>query len=156
MDYNILFVHCISSLTFYRTACIIYGCSWREVMPRYENYFVVEFRFPVMVEDVSTVAEAISKANRICERVHGFKPKNWFARIFEYSTREKSPGLAKEYFYNPNSSTYREITKNIKFFTELDAKGISVDDVFDYESYIGKVAIDEEVKVVLKQDEQES
>jgi hypothetical protein len=125
-------------------------------MPRYENYFVVEFRFPVMVEDVSTVAEAISKANRICERVHGFKPKNWFARIFEYSTREKSPGLAKEYFYNPNSSTYREITKNIKFFTELDAKGISVDDVFDYESYIGKVAIDEEVKVILKQDEQES
>ena len=109
-----------------------------------------------MVEDVSTVAEAISKANRICERVHGFKPKNWFARIFEYSTREKNPGLAKEYFYNPNSSTYREITKNIKFFTELDAKGISVDDVFDYESYISKVAIDEEVKVILKQDEQES
>ena len=125
-------------------------------MPRYENYFVVEFRFPVMVEDVSTVAEAVSKANRICERVHGFKPTNWFARIFEYSTREKNPGLAKEYFYNPNSSTYREITKNIKFFSELDGKGISVDDVFDYESYISKVAIDEEVKVILKQDEQES
>jgi len=54
-------------------------------MPRYENYFIVEYRFPVIVEDVSTAAEAVSKANRICERVHGFKPSNWFARIFEYT-----------------------------------------------------------------------
>lgn len=125
-------------------------------MPRYENYFVVEFRFPVIIEDTSTVAEAISKANRICERVHGFKPTNWFARIFEYSTRDKSPGMSKEYFYNPNSSTYREVTKNIKFFKELNDKNISVDDVFDYESYIGKIAIDDEVKVIIKKDEQQS
>ena len=125
-------------------------------MPRYENYCVVEFRFPVMIEDTSTVAEAISKANRICERVHGFKPTNWFARIFEYSTRDKSPGMSKEYFYNPNSSTYREVTKNIKFFKELDDKNISVDDVFDYESYIGKIAIDDEIKVIIKKDEQQS
>lgn len=116
-------------------------------MPKYENYFVVEFRFPVTVEDVSTVAEAVSKANRICERVHGFKPTNWFARIFEYSTRQKEPGLAKEYFYNPNSSTYREITKNVKFFNDLAEKGLSVEDVFDYESLISKIAIDEEIKI---------
>jgi hypothetical protein len=125
-------------------------------MPRYENYFIVEFRFPVMIEDTSTVAEAISKANRICERVHGFKPTNWFARIFEYSTRDKSPGMSKEYFYNPNSSTYREVSKNIKFFKELDDKNISVDDVFDYESYISKIAIDDEIKVIIKKDEQQS
>lgn len=116
-------------------------------MPRYENYFVVEFRYAVIVEDVSTVTEAVSKANRICERVHGFKPNNWFARIFEYSTKQKSPGLAKEYFYNPNSSTYREITKNIGFFNDLDSKGLSVDDVFDYEKFISKAAIDEEIKI---------
>lgn len=122
-------------------------------MPRYENYFVVEFRFPVVVEDVSSVAEAMSKANRICERVHGFKPNNWFARIFEYSTKQKEPGLAKEYFYNPNSSTYREITKNIGFFNDLDSKGLSIEDVFDYESLISKVAIDEEVKIVIKENE---
>ena len=125
-------------------------------MPRYENYFIVEFRFPVMIEDTSTVAEAISKANRICERVHGFKPTNWFARIFEYSTRDKSPGMSKEYFYNPNSSTYREVSKNIKFFKELDDKNISVDDVFDYESYISKIAIDDEIKEIIKKDEQQS
>lgn len=122
-------------------------------MPKFENYFVVEFRFPVIVEDVSTVAEAVSKANRICERVHGFKPTNWFARIFEYSTRQKNPGLAKEYFYNPNSSTYREITKNIKFFNDLNEKGLSIEDVFDYESLISKVAIDEEIKVNREKDE---
>lgn len=116
-------------------------------MPRYENYFIVEFRFPVVVEDVLTPAEAVSKANRICERVHGFKPTNWFARIFEYSTRQKQPGLAKEYFYNPNSSTYREITKNIKFFNDLNEKGLSVEDVFDYETLISKVAISEEIKI---------
>lgn len=124
-------------------------------MPRYENYFVVEFRFPVIVEDVSTVAEAMSKANRICERVHGFKPNNWFARIFEYSTRQKEPGLAKEYFYNPNSTTYREITKNIEFFSNLHHKGLSVEDVFDYESYISKVAISDEVKIVIKNENEE-
>lgn len=122
-------------------------------MPRYENYFVVEFRFPVIVEDVSSPAEAVSKANRICERVHGFKPTNWFARIFEYSTRQKQPGLAKEYFYNPNSSTYREITKNIKFFNDLNELGMSPEDVFDYESLISKVAISEEFKVEKIKDE---
>lgn len=116
-------------------------------MPRFENYFVVEFRFPVIVEDVSTVAEAVSKANRICERVHGFKPNNWFARIFEYSTNQKSPGLAKEYFYNPNSSTYREIKKNIDLFNDLTKKGYSVEDIFDYEKFIGMASIDEEVKI---------
>lgn len=122
-------------------------------MPKYENYFIVEFRFPVIIEDVSTPAEAVSKANRICERVHGFKPNNWFARIFEYSTRQKQPGLAKEYFYNPNSSTYREITKNIKFFNDLNEKGLSPDDVFDYESFISKVAISEEFKIKEVKDE---
>jgi hypothetical protein len=116
-------------------------------MPRFENYFVVEFRFPVIVEDVSTVAEAVSKANRICERVHGFKPTNWFARIFEYSTGQKNPGLAKEYFYNPNSSTYREIKKNVNFFNDLVKKGLTVEDVFDYEKFIGMTSIDEEVKI---------
>ena len=116
-------------------------------MPRYENYFIVEFRFPVIVEDVSTPAEAVSKANRICERVHGFKPTNWFARIFEYTVKQKDPGVAKEYFYNPNSSTYREIKKNIDFFNDLNSKGLSVEDVFDYEKFISKVAIDEEVKI---------
>lgn len=122
-------------------------------MPRYENYFVVEFRFPVVVEDVSTVAEAMSKANRICERVHGFKPTNWFARIFEYSTRQKEPGLAKEYFYNPNSSTYREISKNVGFFNDLHSRGLSVEDVFNYETLISKVAIDEEIKIIVKDEE---
>lgn len=107
----------------------------------------MEFRYPVIVEDVATVAEAVSKANRICERVHGFKPNNWFARIFEYSTGQKNPGLAKEYFYNPNSVSYREITKNIGFFNDLDSKGLSVDDVFDYEKFIGKTAIDEEIRI---------
>jgi hypothetical protein len=116
-------------------------------MPKFENYFVVEFRYPVIVEDVSTVAEAVSKANRICERVHGFKPKNWFARIFEYSTKHQSPGLSKEYFYNPNSSTYREIKKNIDLFNDLNDQNLSVEDIFDYEVFISKVSIDEEVKI---------
>ena len=116
-------------------------------MPKFENYFVVEFRYPVMVENVSTVAEAVSKANRICERVHGFKPKNWFARIFEYSTKNQSPGLAREYFYNPNSSTYREIKKNVELFNDLNGRNLSVDDIFDYEVFISKVSIDEEIKI---------
>ena len=34
-------------------------------MPKFENYFIVEYRYPVKVEDVSTVQEAMSKSNRI-------------------------------------------------------------------------------------------
>lgn len=116
-------------------------------MPKYENYYVVEFRFPILIEDVGTVPEAVSKANRVCERIFGFKPTNWFARIFEYSVRSKSPGLSKEYFYNPNSSTYREIQKNIKFFNELNENNITVDDLLDYESLISKVSIGDEFKI---------
>jgi len=122
-------------------------------MPKYENYFVVEFRFPVIIEDVSSVAEAVSKGDRICERVHGFKPTNWFARIFEYSTRSKSPGLSKEYFYNPNSSTYREIVKNINLFNELNHHNLSIEDLHDYETLISKVSIGDEYKIDINKNE---
>ena len=73
-------------------------------MPKFDNYYIVEYRYAIRIDDTSTVMEAVSKANRICERQHGFKPDNWFARIFEYTVGEKVAGHIKEYFYNPNSS----------------------------------------------------
>ena len=121
-------------------------------MPKFENYFVVEYRYPVKVEDVSTVQAAMSKANRICERMFGFKPDNWFARIFEYSTRQKDPGLVKEYFYNPNSLTYREITKNFGYFTQLLADGKTPDDVVNYEEVFGRLESSGEVKIIYKEE----
>jgi len=99
-------------------------------VPKYGDYFIVEFRLPIRVDSVTTVQEAATYANRICENLYGFKPDNWYARIFQYSTQSRGEeiGHIKEYFYNPNSSSYREITKNIAYFNELAHKGLSPDD----------------------------
>lgn len=115
-------------------------------MPKFDNYFVVEFRIPIRVDDSSSVHEAISKANRICQRQHGFKPDNWYARVFEYTTGEDVAGPFKEYFYNPYSATYREITKNHGYHNDMIKAGLSPEDGFDYKSVSDKLGIDEEVK----------
>jgi hypothetical protein len=96
-------------------------------MPKYGNYFVVEFRFPVKIDSVTTVQEAVSRAKQTCESEFGFKPENWNARIFEYSTDDLQAGHVKEYFYNPHSSTYREITKNVAYFSDLVKRGESLE-----------------------------
>lgn len=100
-------------------------------MPKFDSYYIVEYRYPITIEDTSTVMEAMSKANRICERLHGFKPDNWYARIFEYTVGEKTSGHVKEYFYNPNSATSREITKNISYHNDLVAKGEAPASIID-------------------------
>lgn len=97
-------------------------------MPKFNKYFVVEFRYPIKVDNVSSVQEAVSLAAQICEKELGVKPKNWFSRIFEYSTEKNEEGHVKEYFYNPNSSSYREITKNILYFNELVEKGLTIEE----------------------------
>lgn len=107
-------------------------------MPKYQKYYVVEFRYPIKVENTDGISHVVSKAARICERIFGFRPENWFARIFEYETGEGKPGVSKEYFYNPNNSTYREIHKNIGYHDDMVKKGISPEDISDYESIKGE------------------
>jgi hypothetical protein len=87
-------------------------------MPKFDQYYIVEFRLPVKVDSVSTVQEALSRAKQICENQFNFRPENWNARIFEYNT-----GI------NPNSSAFREIQKNIAYFNDLVEKGMSIDDI---------------------------
>ena len=91
-------------------------------MPKFDQYYIVEFRMPIKVESVSSVQEAVSRAKQMCENQFGFKPDNWNARVFEYSTGINITGHVKEYFYNPNSSHYREITKNMEYFNDLVKK----------------------------------
>jgi len=107
-------------------------------MPKFDNYYIVEYRYAIRIDDTATVMEAVSKANRICERQYGFKPDNWFARIFEYTVGEKVAGHIKEYFYNPNSSSFREITKNISYHNDLVSKGIIPEDVIEVNNEIIK------------------
>jgi hypothetical protein len=98
-------------------------------MPKFDQYYIVEFRLPVKVDSVSTVQEALSRAKQICENQFNFRPENWNARIFEYNTGINEVGHVKEYFYNPNSSAFREIQKNIAYFNDLVEKGMSIDDI---------------------------
>jgi len=93
-------------------------------MPKFRKYYVVEYRIPIEIEDADSIQKAASMAKRICERQYGFNPDNWYARIFEYSSGENQDGVVSEYFYNPNSSNFREITKNIGYHKELIEKGI--------------------------------
>lgn len=113
-------------------------------MPKFNNYYVVEFRYPVEVHEAEGVSQAVSKAMRMCERVWGFKPDGWHARIFEYRTGEATVGLSREYFYNPNSHSYREIIKNIAYHQDMVDKGLTPDDIADYDNLISKVSISEE------------
>lgn len=96
-------------------------------MPKFDNYYVVEFRLPIKIDTANSVQEAVSIASQVCENQYGVKLENWYARIFEYTSGESILGYIKEYFYNPNSSTFREIKKNIEYFTDLAQKGLSPD-----------------------------
>jgi hypothetical protein len=92
-------------------------------MPRHNEFFVVEYRYPIKIDSVSSVQEAVSMASQAFMNLYGFKPENWNARVFKYSTDSTIAGHVEEYFYNPNSATYREITKNVQYHSDLVAKG---------------------------------
>jgi hypothetical protein len=93
-------------------------------MPKYTKFYVVEYRIPIEVRDVDSVQEAVSRARKIIQRTYDISPDPWFARIFEYSDDYDNVGPIKEFFYNPNSSTPREIMKNLAYHRELIEKGI--------------------------------
>jgi len=112
-------------------------------MPKFDNYYIVEFRIPIRVDDADSVMSAVSIANRICERQHGFKPLNWFARVFEYTIGEKTVGHIREYFYNPNSATSREIEKNIGYHNDLIKNGDVPSDIIDLNTKMISEEIDE-------------
>lgn len=98
-------------------------------MPKHNEYFIVEYRFPIKIDSVNGVQEAISMASQVFQNQYGFKPENWNARIFQYSTDSNTSGYAKEFFYNPNSATFREITKNIAYHADLVQKGLTPEDI---------------------------
>lgn len=92
-------------------------------MPKHNEYFIVEYRFPIKIDSVNGIQEAVSMAAQVFQNQYGFKPENWNARIFQYSTDANVSGYVKEHFYNPNSATFREITKNIAYHADLIEKG---------------------------------
>jgi hypothetical protein len=98
-------------------------------LPKHKEYFIVEYRFPIKIDSVNSVQEAMSMASQAFQNQYGFKPDNWNARIFQYSTDSNNPGYVKEFFYNPNSATSREIKKNIAYHEDLVAKGITPEDI---------------------------
>jgi hypothetical protein len=85
-------------------------------MGAFEDYYIVEYRYAVKVPinkgNRNSVPAAVSTANSICERIHGFRPSNWFARIFKYSTKDGVIGVEEEYFYNPHGATVRTVDGN--------------------------------------------
>ena len=92
-------------------------------MPKHNEYFIVEYRFPIKIDSVNGIQEAVSMAAQVFQNQYGFKPENWNARIFQYSTDANVSGYVKEHFYNPNSAPFREITKNIAYHADLIEKG---------------------------------
>jgi hypothetical protein len=85
-------------------------------MGAFEDYYIVEYRYAVRVplngSNRNSIPTAVSTANSICERVHGFRPSNWFARIFKYTSKDGVPGLEEEFFYNPHGASVRKVDAN--------------------------------------------
>ena len=85
-------------------------------MSAFEDFYVVEYRYAVKIpmtqSNKNSIPTVVSTANSICERVHGFRPNNWSARIFKYSTNDGVIGVEDEYFYNPHGATVRKIDSN--------------------------------------------
>ena len=84
---------------------------------------VIEYRYAVRIDGESNVMAAITKANEKCEKIYGFRPKNWFARIFEYFGGVDEVGPTNEYFYNPHSVSYRKIDSNWETHAEIVKDG---------------------------------
>lgn len=75
------------------------------------EYYVVEFRFPIQIDDASSVKDAALKAAKECEKRYGFFPSGWFARVFEYDGI--SIGPSAEWFSNPSGTTFRKLDQNL-------------------------------------------
>lgn len=95
-------------------------------MGAFEDFYVVEYRYavkvPITPSNRNSVQTAMSTANSICERIHGFRPSNWAARIFKYSTKEGVIGVEEEYFYNPHGASVRVVDSNWNTHSELIEK----------------------------------
>ena len=92
-------------------------------MPAHHKYYIVEYRYAVRVDGESNVMAAITKANEMCEKTFGFRPKNWFARIFEYFGGLDDAGPTAEYFYNPHNTSHRKIDQNWTSHEEIIKTG---------------------------------
>ena len=115
------------------------------LVPKYKKYFIVEYRIPIQVDDIDTIHEATSRAKKIFNRLFGISPDNWFARVFEYSSEQEEPGPMKEYFYNPNSTSFREITKNIGYHQDLVDRGVDPTSIGDPEKLVKELEDDSEI-----------
>ena len=78
-----------------------------------DNYYVVEARLPIFINEAVSVEEASRKAARIIENQYGINISNWYLRVFEYGAGEDS-GPVAEYFANPAGSKFREISQNVE------------------------------------------
>lgn len=83
-----------------------------------ENYYIVEARLPVQINEALSAEEAARKAARIIENQYGVNLSNWYFRIFEYGAGEEVGPIA-EYFSNPAGSKFRKIDQNILLHEQM-------------------------------------
>ena len=77
-----------------------------------KSYWVVEYRFPVLVQEADDAKEAHNLSAAKLKEQFGINASGWFARIFEYGPSTDVVGPLTEYFFNPSGSHYRAIDKN--------------------------------------------
>ena len=83
-----------------------------------ENYYIVEARLPVQINDAVSPEEAARKAARIIENQYNVNISNWYLRVFEYGAGEET-GPTAEYFSNPAGSKFRKIDANFEKHEEI-------------------------------------
>jgi hypothetical protein len=75
-----------------------------------KQYWVVEFRFPLLIDKAQTPEEASKKACAAFEKENGLNVSGWFTRVFKYSTDAIGP--EEEWFFGPSGVKAYRIDKN--------------------------------------------
>jgi hypothetical protein len=81
------------------------------------EYYVVEFRLPILISSADSPKDAAEKAKKELRDELGVDLSSWYARVFEYQTGETGDMI--EYFSNPNGSEFKRIDQNVKEHEDL-------------------------------------
>ena len=93
-----------------------------------DQYWVVEARLPIQINDADTAEEAARKAAKQLEFKYGFNLSNWFLRVFKYGDVDGEVGVTAEYFSNPAGTKFRDIESNVEKHQQLFEEGKTPND----------------------------
>ncbi len=85
-----------------------------------KEYYIVEFRLPIQINEANSIEDAAEKAVALFEREYNIRLSKWYTRVFRYITDKVGP---EEYFCNPGGVKFRKLTQNHPEHGENNGEG---------------------------------